>query len=105
MTYMNRFVPMYILGSAFVILAPSAQAEHAMPPVAASAMTQPHASMNTPVDANVGVTEETPNQRRHRLGQAIPSYAESYGEALETPNHRRQRLGLASAETTSIQAE
>ena len=42
-----------------------------------------------------GVREETPNQRRHRLGQEITaSYpAPDYGETLETPNHRRGRLG------------
>ena len=43
-----------------------------------------------------GVLEETPNQRRIRLGEEIKaSYPPpEYGEALETPNHRRQRLGL-----------
>jgi hypothetical protein len=50
------------------------------------------------------VREETPNQRRRRLGQEITaSYPPpEYGEALETPNQRRHRLGLpieASYET------
>src|SRR5690349_6340041 len=42
-----------------------------------------------------GVSEETPNQRRRRLGQEITaSYPPpQYGEALETPNQRRHRLG------------
>ena len=44
-----------------------------------------------------GVSEETPNQRRRRLGQEITASfpAPDYGEALETPNQRRHRLGLA----------
>jgi|GEM_PF-2214400 len=43
-----------------------------------------------------GVAEETPNQRRMRLGQAIPEYAPAqYGEALETPNHRAERMRQA----------
>lgn len=47
-----------------------------------------------------GVLEETPNQRRIRLGQPIvASYpAPDYGEKLETPNERRQRLGLPMPE-------
>jgi hypothetical protein len=47
-----------------------------------------------------GVLEETPNQRRIRLGQPIvASYpAPDYGELIETPNHRRQRLGLPPPE-------
>jgi hypothetical protein len=42
------------------------------------------------------VGEETPNQRRRRLGQEITASYPSpeYGEALETPNQRRHRLGL-----------
>jgi hypothetical protein len=44
-----------------------------------------------------GIAEETPNQRRARLGQPIaesyqPSEAD-YGERLETPNERRKRMG------------
>jgi len=105
MDYKNRFVPMYILMTAFVTVAPAAHAEQAMPPVAAAAMAQPHANISTPLDANAGVAEETPNQRRRRLGQPIPSYAESYGEALETPNHRRQRLGLSPTDAASTQAD
>ena len=40
--------------------------------------------------------EETPNQRRQRLGLPIQESFPplSYGEAVETPNHRRKRLGL-----------
>jgi hypothetical protein len=50
------------------------------------------------------VRDETPNQRRRRLGQEITaSYPPpEYGEALETPNQRRHRLGqpiVASYET------
>jgi hypothetical protein len=46
--------------------------------------------------AKYGVLEETPNQRRTRLGMPIvASYpAPDYGELIETPNARRQRLGL-----------
>jgi hypothetical protein len=45
---------------------------------------------------NFSVLEETPNQRRKRLGLPIvETFAPpSYGEVLETPNQRRQRLGL-----------
>jgi hypothetical protein len=48
-----------------------------------------------------GVLEETPNQRRIRLGQTIvASYpAPDYGELLETTNHRRVRLGIPAPET------
>ena len=52
--------------------------------------------MPTPLEEKeYGVREETPNQRRHRLGQEITaSYpAPEYGEAVETPNQRRIRLG------------
>ena len=46
-------------------------------------------------DKDYGILEETPNQRRIRLGEEIKaSYPPpDYGEAVETPNHRRQRLG------------
>ncbi len=49
----------------------------------------------TLVEKTSGVSAETPNHRRHRLGQPIvPTFPSSmYGERLETPNQRRQRLG------------
>ena len=55
-------------------------------------------------EKEAAVSDETPNQRRRRLGQEITaSYPPpDYGEALETPNQRRHRLGLpieASYET------
>lgn len=45
-----------------------------------------------------GVREETPNERRRRLGEPIVASFPplEYGELLETPNHIRKRLGLAS---------
>jgi hypothetical protein len=47
-----------------------------------------------------GVLEETPNQRRLRLGQPIvASYPPpEYGELMETPNQRRARLHLPPQE-------
>ena len=53
-----------------------------------------------------GVLEETPNQRRRRLGQEITaSYPPpDYGEALETPNQRRHRLGLPMESSSDGQA-
>ena len=64
-----------------------------------------HADLTPPQSAEVrayiteqqmkfGVLEETPNQRRIRLGQPIEmSYPPpDYGELLETPNQRRARL-------------
>ncbi len=52
--------------------------------------------MPTPLEEKeYGVRQETPNQRRRRLGQEITaSYpALEYGEAIETPHQRRSRLG------------
>ena len=61
-------------------------------PLAVSAVSTPV----TNPDMAFGVREETPNQRRIRLGQPIvASYPPpDYGELIETPNHRRKRLGL-----------
>lgn len=44
--------------------------------------------------------EETPNQRRRRLGQPIEATfpAEEYGETLETPNQRRNRIASVRAD-------
>jgi hypothetical protein len=60
--------------------------------------TNPSPVFNLPTplaEKEFGVQEETPNQRRRRLGQEITaSYPPlEYGEALETPNQRRIRLG------------
>ena len=59
----------------------------------------PPSSINMPApleQKEFGIQEETPNQRRKRLGREITaSYPPlEYGEALETPNQRRLRLGL-----------
>ncbi len=53
-----------------------------------------------------GVLEETPNQRRIRLGQPIEASfpAPDYGELLETPNQMRARLQTqAGAQTAQLQ--
>ncbi len=49
-----------------------------------------------------GVMEETPNQKRIRLGQPIVASfpPPEYGEAIETPNQRRARL---ASQTASLQ--
>lgn len=46
----------------------------------------------------VATPDETPNQRRHRLGLPIEATfpAEEYGEKTETPNQMRARLGQAA---------
>lgn len=69
--------------------------------IGSPALPQPNPSpainLPTPLDQkDLGVQEETPNQRRKRLGQEITASfpPPEYGEALETPNQRRVRLGL-----------
>jgi hypothetical protein len=49
-----------------------------------------------PAPVAIVSSDETPNERRERLGLPIELSAApaDYGEALETPNQRRARLGL-----------
>ena len=66
-------------------------------PAVPQANPSPTINLPTPLEQMVfGVKEETPNQRRKRLGQEITESFPplEYGEAVETPNQRRIRLGL-----------
>src|SRR5579872_6959353 len=51
-----------------------------------------------PTSENAGEQNETPNQRRRRLGEPIVASfpPPEYGEAIETPNHLRQRVADAA---------
>jgi hypothetical protein len=58
----------------------------------------------TPEQKAYGVREETPNQRRVRLGQPIEaSYpAQEYGELIETPNQARKRLAIEQQQAETL---
>lgn len=79
-----------VLGGASLINA-EPLATHAAPPMDSQALADAQ---------NVyGVHEETPNERRRRLGQPIEASfpAPDYGEVLETPNQARARLAAERA--------
>lgn len=56
------------------------------------------------VDVAMASEEETPNQRRRRMGLPLEeTFApQEYGQALETPNQRRTRLKLPLEESTPM---
>jgi hypothetical protein len=94
MQYRYLMVSFMMVVSNAGVIAAEPPAAHSAPPIDSQALADAQ---------NVyGVREETPNERRRRLGQPIEASfpAPDYGEALETPNQRRARLatGLADQE-------
>jgi len=83
-----------------VVSAPQIAAAVAAVPAGPVEGSTPAVAEQAEAQKSYGVLEETPNQRRTRLGQPIvASYPPlEYGEAIETPNHRRARLGLPPPE-------
>jgi hypothetical protein len=62
------------------------------------------ATQDTDEQKAFGVREETPNQRRIRLGEPIVESfaAPDYGELIETPNQQRKRhQGIPVADATN----
>lgn len=99
-----RYVATSLLLASFTVLSNPLQASSSVPGAAEStASITPFASAEqSDAQKAFGVLEETPNQRRIRLGQPIVESfpAQEYGELLETPNQQRARLqALADAQT------
>ena len=90
---MRNAAPSLLLVAWTAIITPATWADDSQAPLGKT----PEQRVAVPQENRTyGVLQETPNERRRRLGQPLVATFDPpvYGDRIETPNEQRLRLGL-----------